>query len=31
MMWRSRGDRHGKTSHLTPRQIDDLIAYLRSL
>lgn len=25
------GDRHGKTSHLTPTQIDDLVAYLESL
>jgi YVTN family beta-propeller protein len=27
----NRGDRHGRTSQLTPRQIDDLVAYLRSL
>ena len=25
------GDKHGKTSHLTPQQIDDLAAYLLSL
>jgi YVTN family beta-propeller protein len=25
------GDRHGKTSHLAPREIDDLIAFLKSL
>ena len=25
------GDRHGKTSHLTATQIDDLVAYLESL
>ncbi|MFT3773776.1 MAG: cytochrome-c peroxidase [Minicystis sp.] len=25
------GDEHGKTSHLTPEQIDDLVAYLESL
>ncbi|MCX6626005.1 MAG: hypothetical protein NTW28_00045, partial [Candidatus Solibacter sp.] len=24
-------DKHGKTSHLTPQQIDDLAAYLLSL
>jgi YVTN family beta-propeller protein len=24
-------DRHGKTSHLTPAQLDDLVAFLRSL
>jgi DNA-binding beta-propeller fold protein YncE len=28
---RNKGDRHGRTSHLQPRQIDDLVAYLRSL
>jgi len=27
----NRGDRHGKTSHLTERQIEDLAAYLLSL
>jgi cytochrome c peroxidase len=27
----NRGDRHGKTSHLAARQIDDLLAYLLSL
>lgn len=25
------GDKHGKTSHLTPAQIDDLVAYLETL
>ena len=25
------GDRHGKTSHLTSAQIDDLVAYLETL
>lgn len=25
------GDLHGKTSHLTPEQVDDLVAYLESL
>jgi cytochrome c peroxidase len=25
------GDQHGKTSHLTPAEIDDLVAYLESL
>jgi cytochrome c len=25
------GDAHGRTSHLTPSQIDDLVAYLRTL
>ncbi len=25
------GDKHGKTSHLAPEQIDDLVAYLESL
>jgi YVTN family beta-propeller protein len=28
---RNRGDRHGKTSHLTTEQINDLIAYVLSL
>lgn len=28
---RNEGDRHGMTSHLTPAQIDDLVAYLLSL
>ncbi len=28
---RNRKDRHGKTSQLTPRQLDDLIAYILSL
>ncbi len=28
---RNRDDHHGKTSHLTPDQIDDLAAYLLSL
>ncbi len=28
---RNRGDRHGITSHLTPKQLDDLVAYLLSL
>jgi cytochrome c peroxidase len=28
---RNAGDRHGTTSTLTPQQIDDLVAYLRSL
>ena len=28
---RNKGDRHGKTSHLTPAQIDDLLEFLRSL
>jgi YVTN family beta-propeller protein len=28
---RNRSDRHGHTSHLTPGQLDDLIAYLLSL
>jgi YVTN family beta-propeller protein len=28
---RNPGDKHGKTSHLTPQQIDDLAAYLLSL
>lgn len=27
----NKGDKHGKTSQLTPTQLDDLIAYLRSL
>jgi hypothetical protein len=27
----NRGDRHGKTSHLTERQIEDLSAFLLSL
>ncbi len=27
----NRGDRHGRTSQLAPSQIDDLVAYLRSL
>jgi len=27
----NRNDRHGRTSHLTPAQIDALRAYLRSL
>ena len=27
----NRNDRHGKTSHLTPAQVDDLVAYLLSL
>ncbi|MFO0927647.1 MAG: c-type cytochrome [Gemmataceae bacterium] len=25
------GDKHGKTSHLTPEQVDDLVAFLKSL
>lgn len=28
---RNRKDRHGKTSHLTPRQLDDLVEYILSL
>ena len=28
---RNRKDRHGRTSHLTPRQLDDLIEYILSL
>jgi cytochrome c peroxidase len=28
---KNQGDRHGKTSHLSARQIDDLLAYLLSL
>jgi cytochrome c peroxidase len=28
---RNAGDKHGKTSHLTPQQLDDLAAYLLSL
>ncbi len=28
---RNAGDRHGATSHLTPQQLDDLVAYLLSL
>jgi YVTN family beta-propeller protein len=28
---RNPGDKHGKTSHLTPQQLDDLAAYLLSL
>ncbi len=28
---RNRGDRHGRTSHLTPPQIEDLVEFLRSL
>ncbi len=27
----NRGDRHGKTSHLKPGEIDDLVAFLKSL
>jgi cytochrome c peroxidase len=27
----NKGNRHGRTSHLTDKQIDDLVAYLRSL
>ena len=27
----NKGDRHGRTSHLSPQEIDDLVAYLRSL
>ena len=27
----NKGDRHGKTSHLKPAEIDDLVAFLRSL
>jgi len=28
---RNPGDKHGKTKHLSPQQIDDLAAYLLSL
>jgi hypothetical protein len=28
---RNPGDKHGKTSNLTPQQLDDLAAYLLSL
>jgi cytochrome c peroxidase len=28
---RNKGDRHGKTSHLTPPQLEDLVAYLLTL
>jgi YVTN family beta-propeller protein len=28
---RNRADRHGRTSHLTPQQLDDLVAYLLSI
>jgi YVTN family beta-propeller protein len=28
---RNRGDRHGKTSHLSPAEIDDLVEFLKSL
>jgi cytochrome c peroxidase len=27
----NKGDRHGKTSHLKPAQLDDLVAFLKSL
>jgi YVTN family beta-propeller protein len=27
----NQGDRHGKTSHLTPTELDDLVAFLKSL
>ncbi len=31
LVQRNQGDRHGKTSHLTPKQIEDLVAYILSL
>jgi cytochrome c peroxidase len=27
----NKGDKHGKTSHLSPAQLDDLVAFLKSL
>jgi hypothetical protein len=27
----NKGDKHGKTSHLKPGQVDDLVEFLRSL
>ena len=31
LVGRNRGDRHGRTSHLAPREIDDLVEYILSL
>lgn len=31
LLWRNRADRHGRTAHLAPTEINDLVAYLLSL